>query len=61
MRQWTLDTRVVLAAARHIAFEDRAAAEAAPVVTKMTAAIASKDIVILRMASPKFSRCENQY
>jgi hypothetical protein len=59
MRQWTFDTREVLAAALQIAWHDSGAAEAGPVVTNTTAAMANKDIVILRIASPKITRCEN--
>jgi hypothetical protein len=46
-------------AALHSAAGDSGAADAVPVVTNMMATIADKDIAILRMASPKFSRCEN--
>jgi hypothetical protein len=59
MRQWTFDTSEALAAALQIALDDSGAAEAGPVATTMTVAAASKDIVILHIASPKISRCEN--
>ena len=59
MRQWTFDTKVAFVAALQIALDDNGAAETAPVVTNTTVATASKDIVILRMASPKISRPEN--
>jgi len=43
-----------LPAALQIAPADNGAAEAAPAVTNITAAIASDNVVIVRMTSPNF-------
>jgi hypothetical protein len=59
MRQWTFDTREVFVAALHTAVVAGGAAEAVPVVTNTIVTIANKPIVILHIASPKFSRCES--